>query len=129
MALHTTSSIPHAGERDLERPWVVCLCAEWCDTCREFRGAFERLAEGDAQAMYVWLDIEDDSALLGDLDIENFPTLAMYAGGRPVFYGVALPQEGVVQRMVTALRASPPKSVDAPEAIERLPQALRELQD
>ena len=24
---------------------VACLCAQWCGTCREYRSAFDRLAE------------------------------------------------------------------------------------
>jgi thioredoxin reductase (NADPH) len=103
---------------------VVCLCAEWCDTCREFRDAFGRIADADAGGTYVWLDIEDESALIGDLDIENFPTLAVFRRGKPLFYGVSLPQESVVQRTLQALRARDARAVEVPEPVAALPDVL-----
>lgn len=104
---------------------VVCLCAEWCDTCREFRNSFRRIAEADPDGLYVWLDIEDESSLVGDLDIENFPTLAVFRKGEPLFYGVTLPQEPVVQRTLAALRDAGARPVAAPEPIAELPEALQ----
>ncbi|OFZ72429.1 MAG: hypothetical protein A2W04_09565 [Betaproteobacteria bacterium RBG_16_64_9] len=103
---------------------VVCLCAEWCDTCREFRTAFGRIADADPAGIYVWLDIEDESALIGDLDIENFPTLAVFRRGQPVFFGVTLLQEAVVQRTLAALRAEDARAVPVPEAVAALPDML-----
>ncbi len=42
---------------------VACLCATWCKTCTEFRDTFDKLAKDNATAKFVWLDVEDDSAL------------------------------------------------------------------
>jgi thioredoxin reductase (NADPH) len=103
---------------------VVCFCAAWCDTCGEFRQTFERLAQADAHAHYLWVDIEDDASLIGDLDVENFPTLAVYRGGTPLFYGVSLPQEGVVARTLASVASAPRASSDIPPAIDRFAQAL-----
>jgi thioredoxin 1 len=36
---------------------------------------------------FVWVDIEDESELVGDLDIEDFPTLLLARGGRVLFFG------------------------------------------
>ena len=105
---------------------VVCLCAAWCDACREFARTFERLAAARRSAGLVWLDIEDDSALVGDVDIENFPTLAVYRGGEPVFFGVTLPQEGTIARILEALDTPEARVVAVPHEIVRLPQALAE---
>jgi thioredoxin 1 len=107
-----------------DRRVIVCLCAAWCDTCEEFRRTFERLSDADRAAAYVWIDIEDDSALLGELDIENFPTLAVFRGGEPLFYGVTLPQEGVVERTLAALSGEDVRPVAVPEEVARLPAAL-----
>lgn len=112
---------PLAGDTRL----VICLCAQWCDTCREFREGFARLADKDADAAYVWLDIEDDSALVGDLDVENFPTLAVFRGAAPLFYGVTLPQEGLVQRTLAALGSADARPVEVPPEVARLAGALR----
>jgi thioredoxin reductase (NADPH) len=103
---------------------VVCLCAAWCDTCTEFRGTFARLKHAHPQAEFVWLDVEDDAALVGDLDIENFPTLAVFKQDRPLFYGVTMPQEPVVARTLRSVfeNETPAK---APAQVSALPEALR----
>lgn len=70
---------------------VICLCAEWCGTCREYRPGFEQVAARFPDAGFVWLDIEDHAEHLGDLDIENFPTLVIALGTSVLYYGVMLP--------------------------------------
>ena len=99
---------------------VVCLCAAWCDTCGEFRDAFERLHK-QFGGEFVWLDVEDDAALVGDVEVENFPTLAVYRGQKPVFYGVTMPQEGVVARTLAGI---PGDSIPVPTQIAALPRTL-----
>ena len=103
---------------------VACLCATWCKTCTEFRGTFDKLATENAGAIFVWLDVEDDSALVGDIDIENFPTLAVFRGGRPLFYGVTMPQEGVVARTLASLNRDDRDAIDVTEEIAAIPGAL-----
>jgi thioredoxin reductase (NADPH) len=103
---------------------VVCLCAAWCETCSEFRDTFDRLAKAHPGAGFVWLDVEDDSALVGDIEIENFPTLAVFRGEKPLFYGVTMPQEGVVARTLASLTRDDRDAVAIPQEIAGLPQAL-----
>ncbi|HYD57353.1 MAG TPA: thioredoxin domain-containing protein [Burkholderiales bacterium] len=71
---------------------VTCLCAEWCDTCREYRTAFYGLAERFPEAQFNWLDIEYDAEEVGDVDVENFPTLRIERGGEVLFHGVLQPR-------------------------------------
>lgn len=104
---------------------VVCLCAAWCDTCNEFRVAFDRIAGARPTMRFVWLDIEDDSDLCGDIDVENFPTLAIYCGEALLHYGVSLPQEGTVARLIDAMAAGKEPVSAAPDAVLRLPDRLR----
>ena len=60
---------------------VACLCAAWCRTCDDYQAAFAEVARAHAQARFVWIDIEEHSDVLGgDLDVENFPTLALLRG-------------------------------------------------
>jgi thioredoxin reductase (NADPH) len=103
---------------------VVSLCAAWCDTCDAFRAAYERLATARPAIAFVWLDIEDDAALCGDVDVENFPTLAIYRGREPGHFGVSLPHEAVVGRMIDTLAASAAPLAAAPAAITELPDAF-----
>ena len=52
-----------------EGRWVVaCLCAAWCDVCKQYRPGFEGLAAEYPEQQFVWIDIEDQADLIGDLD-------------------------------------------------------------
>jgi hypothetical protein len=97
---------------------VVCLCADWCDTCRDYRSAFERRARERDDARHVWLDIEDDSDWLGDIDVETLPTLLVLHGDRPMFFGPVLPHVGVVDRTLRALREHGPAGDPVPAAFK-----------
>src|SRR5690242_15699081 len=91
---------------DSSRLVVVSLCAAWCDTCTQFQAAYERIAQARPRATFVWLDIEDDAEIAGDVDVENFPTLAIFRGDAPLHFGVSLPHETTVGRLVDALADS-----------------------
>src|SRR6478752_263807 len=104
---------------------VVSMCAAWCDTCNEFRGAYERIARTRPEIAFIWLDIEDDAAIAGDIDVENFPTLAVYRGTEPVHLGVSLPHEMTVRRLIDALAGSAAALRNVPPAVAALPLALQ----
>jgi thioredoxin reductase (NADPH) len=104
---------------------VVALCAAWCNTCTEFRDAFGRIADARPDALFVWLDIEDDHAVAGDVDVENFPTLAVYRGSAVLHFGVALPHEAGVARLVAELASRDGGLAAPPPAVAALAQALR----
>lgn len=83
--------------------WVVaCLCAGWCDVCKQYRPGFEALASEFPDQQFVWIDIEDQADLVGDLDVENFPTLLMQRGDVVAFYGTMLPEPRQVARLLSA---------------------------
>jgi thioredoxin-like negative regulator of GroEL len=91
-----------SGER-----WVVaCLCAAWCGTCTSYRAAFEALAERHPDKVFVWIDIEDQADVVGDLDVDNFPTLLLQRGETVAFFGTVLPDPKVAERMVQAQAAT-----------------------
>jgi thioredoxin reductase (NADPH) len=104
---------------------VVCLCAAWCDSCNEFRTTYERIAQSRPGILFVWVDIEDDSEMCGDVDVENFPTLAIYRGDTVLHFGVSQPQEGIVGRLVDEMRERTEGIADAPAAVLQLPRALK----
>jgi thioredoxin 1 len=103
---------------------VVCLCAAWCHVCGEFRDTFERLAGANPHARFIWLDIEDEAALLGDLEIESFPALAVFRDAVPLFYGATPPQEPVVARTLAALFRKDLGPSEVPQEILALPGVL-----
>ena len=49
-----------------------------------------------------WIDIEDEAALLGDLDIETFPTLLLHTRGEVLFGGLVEPQPQRLRRLLAA---------------------------
>ena len=117
------AALQHAQRGGAVARVVVALCADWCGTCREFAPAFARLAAAFPDALFVWLDVEDDSDVAGDIEVDNFPTLAVYADGHPVHFGVTLPLEPVVHRLLRTLdgAAAP---IAAGAAVAGLPQRL-----
>ena len=104
---------------------VISLCAAWCNTCGEFREAFERIAVERGDVQFVWLDIEDDHEICGDIDVENFPTLAVFRGDVPVHFGVSIPQEATLARLIDELASRTVSARDVPEEVRALPEALR----
>ncbi len=83
--------------------WVVaCLCAGWCDVCKQYREGFDALAEQYPQHHFVWIDIEDQADLVGDLDVENFPTILIQRGDVVTFYGTMMPEPRLITRMLEA---------------------------
>ena len=83
--------------------WVVaCLCAGWCDVCKQYRPGFEALSSEYPDHQFVWIDIEDQADLVGDLDVENFPTILMQHRDTVAFYGTMLPEPRQVARLLEA---------------------------
>ena len=80
---------------------VACLCAAWCRTCDDYRPTFDTLAaEFGAQARFVWVDIEDDEAALGNVDGVDFPTLLIARGGDTGFFGPVTPHAQTARQLL-----------------------------
>jgi thiol-disulfide isomerase/thioredoxin len=91
-----------AGRRLL----VACLCAAWCGSCREYRATFDALGDGfGGEADFVWVDVEDEADALGDLDIEDFPTLLIADADTILFLGPVTPQAQTAERLVRSALA------------------------
>ena len=112
-----------------ERParggwWAVCLCAAWCGTCGIYRPLFDELARAHRDVRFEWVDIEDESDIAGDLDVETFPTLLIADGERALFLGPLLPQAPVLARLLASLQAAAPGSAgpggEAQQVFERV---------
>ena len=81
---------------------VVCLCAEWCGVCGDYRQRFFQMQSSFPQARFLWLDVEDEADLLHPLDVENFPTLLLVVGDEPRFFGPVTPQLETLERLIRA---------------------------
>ena len=104
--------------------WVVaCLCAAWCGTCGGYRAAFESIAARHPDKTFVWIDIEDQAEVVGDLDVDNFPTLLLQRDDTVAFFGPMLPDAKLAERLVQA------QAELAPTELARLAQSSQERRD
>lgn len=83
---------------------AVCYCAAWCDTCTQYRHAFETLAERLTGVTFIWIDIEECPELLGDEDVENFPTILLQDGRGTLFFGTQLPHIQHLERLIQSVQ-------------------------
>lgn len=82
---------------------IVCLCAQWCGTCRDYRPLFDALAAARPGLQWRWLDVEDEADRVGEVDVQTFPTLLIAdAAGGLRFAGPVLPRASDTQRLVEA---------------------------
>jgi len=83
--------------------WIIaCLCAEWCGTCRDYRAGFDELADRHPDKHFIWIDIEDQADVVGDLDVVNFPTMLIQRGDIVTYFAPVLPDHRMVDRMLAA---------------------------
>ena len=126
------TNLPEAPPRDdASSPlWVACLCAGWCRTCDGYAPVFERvLAPLHARRPTLhtrWIDIEEEVELLGDLDIETFPTLVVADAQGVRFAGPLTPQPETLQRVLRAALVGP--ALPQPPEITAFAQRLRAAQ-
>ena len=81
---------------------VACLCAQWCGVCRDYAPLMKTTLAGfEAGGLVVkWVDIEDHDDVLGDLDVQSFPTLLIARGNEALFFGAVTPHAQTLQRLV-----------------------------
>jgi thiol-disulfide isomerase/thioredoxin len=106
-----------AGDATTQPLHVICLCAEWCGTCRDWRATFEQVAREHPHVRFDWVDIEDEAEAMGEVDVETFPTLLIARGNGPLFLGPLHPSATQLTRLVSGLeRGDAPGVAVGPEA-------------
>lgn len=121
------SAVPQTLADD-EAPWVVCLCAEWCGTCRDYRPLFEEVARANPGFRFAWVDIEDHAEFADEFDVETFPTVLVAGQDGTRFLGPLLPNAQTLTRMLSALQAPQPSDEHVATllaALERSPQEFQ----
>ncbi|MFH7041820.1 thioredoxin family protein [Paucibacter sp. JuS9] len=89
-------------------PLVACLCASWCRVCDSYHDVFAQLRERHPGVRFVWVDIEDDEELVGDLEVETFPTLLVGQGALLQFIGPITPQLATAERLLASMAGAGP---------------------
>jgi thioredoxin 1 len=85
---------------------LLCLCAAWCHLCTAYTPVFaevaQRLRADWPDLTSRWIDIEDETGLVGELDIATFPTIVVLRGAQVLFCGPLPPQPEMLERVVRA---------------------------
>jgi thioredoxin-like negative regulator of GroEL len=108
---------------------LACLCAAWCRTCDAYRAILdavvaEFVTRGELQPAR-WIDIEDEAELVGEVDIETFPTLLVYDDAAVVrFAGPVTPQPETLRRLLDSLTAQAVPARGLPEEMGALARRL-----
>ena len=110
---------------------VACLCAAWCRLCDGYRAVLESLADeldrAGVAVSWHWVDIEDEAELIGDLDVETFPTVVVADDTQVRFAGPVEPQRETLRRLLRAtLVASTPASSTASPEVDAFARGLRQ---
>ena len=58
------------------------------------------MADRFPRAEFRWVDIEDEADAVGDMEVENFPTILVRRGGETLFHGVLLPHHSHLERLL-----------------------------
>jgi thioredoxin 1 len=101
---------------------LACLCAAWCRLCDDYAKVIADVkadpAWRDADLHWHWIDIEDEADLVGDFDVETFPTWVIADARGVRFAGPLEPQPDTLRRLLRATVLQPDGAAAAttPEA-------------
>ncbi|EKA2135258.1 hypothetical protein OKB61_003982 [Citrobacter freundii] len=71
---------------------VVCLCADWCNSCNEWKGIFTSLSEQYPDNLFIWLDIEQHPDMVSSVDLDILPVLLVQKNNNVLFLGAIQPR-------------------------------------
>ncbi len=80
--------------------WVICLCAQWCGICRQMQASLLQEQRFLPMVRWLWVDIEEHANLLGDLEVETFPTYLIGRRGEVLLYAPGPTQPAAIASYV-----------------------------
>lgn len=86
----------------------------------------DEVASAHPQLRWRWLDIEDEAALMGDLDIETLPTVLVGRGDQVLFFGPVLPRVELLTRLLEALNQQENPAANVEDDVTALWRRLRQ---
>lgn len=105
--------------------WAVCLCADWCGVCRDYRRVMDDMALRYPAVRFAWLDVEDQADLVGDIEVETFPTLLLADAQGTWFLGPLLPQAQNLARLLDSLQRGSLQATPHSPATRQLLEAVQ----
>ena len=83
---------------------------------------------GGVAVQWHWVDIEDEADLVGDLDVETFPTIVVADDTHVRFAGAVTPQRETLRRLLRVTIVDAPPNAGWPavtSAVDALATGLR----
>lgn len=90
---------------------LVAITAQWCSHCKNMKKEFEKVPElyasmnGDPRARFFWVEthpnFKDD-----ELDVEGFPTVRFYMGGKGKDYNGPRSADGLTKFMISQMKTN-----------------------
>jgi thiol-disulfide isomerase/thioredoxin len=111
MSLNQPANVP-----DNAALLVACLCAQWCNTCNDYRAPFEQLQAEFPTLKFVWVDIEDEADLVDPIEVENFPTLLLARQSDALFFGTVTPHLETLKRLIQSHLAPDTRPIEQEQA-------------
>ena len=87
----------------------------------------DEMAQKFPNSRFVWIDVEDRADLVGDLDIETFPTLLVGNNQGLNFLGAVTPQPEVLSRLLHSLLQINARQTDHLPATQQVISQLTHL--
>ncbi|WP_233151811.1 co-chaperone YbbN [Pelomonas sp. KK5] len=107
-----------------EEAVVACLCAGWCRLCDDYAPVLREVAAEFPGLRTRWIDIEDEAELVGEIDVETFPTLVIVSGGELRFAGPLTPQPDTLRRVLRAALADDARRIAGAAGYDALASRL-----
>jgi hypothetical protein len=114
------SALPACDPSPALRLYV--LCAAWCRVCD---GYHQAVAAEFPALRWQWVDIEDAELLIGEAEIENFPTLLLSRDEELLFAGPVAASEAVLRRLLAAAAAGGLRALEPDGEYAALARRLR----
>jgi hypothetical protein len=76
---------------------------------------------------FRWIDVEDESELVGEVDVANFPTVLVADRGEVLFAGTLRPDPAHLQWLLDALAAGNALAIPGAETIDAWRELARRL--
>ena len=91
----------------------------------DYQALFALMAARHPAFQFAWIDIEEQAELVGDIDVETFPTLLLADAEGLRFFGPVTPQAQTLSRLLDSLQSSSLKATPHLQVTQQLLKTLK----